>query len=439
MAKACTAQKRRLLEFFFGVLFAAVFFSAPPSFAAPPPCVGSAVAGTDKSNADVLAIDYPRINDLLVSADSHARLRELPALILRLNQSAAPEAASVSAHLQLALAKTQAEAKQLDAAMATLGRFALHNAQAPEAIFLLAELEEKNGRPASAIQWLRQLGELFPHDARAVQALLRAAVISADSNTVNDTQALQLLQQAVQQAEHELLVARHWQQRSLATDFLDAVNTEKLPASLWRLAHIALTDPAFASADSAQAETRRQLQCLTAQQDERLRLLQKNPILLADIANTVYMLDAQLPLARQELSAREAEFLESTKRWKTCKAGATENQNGCSAEKNRHDEQGRALTGWRNRVHDLEKKNAFLRGEQKAMPQRQQRDYVSSTKMAMALTDKRGAARTLMQLLLQQTLNRAVQDWEELAAQAHFQLAQAQDPRLKKAILRSIE
>lgn len=425
MAELATRHNPSVLALLFSACTSAAAFAAPEPGAPVKGCVAISSAALPVTNNRANDIDYATLNRVLLSTDAAAPLRELPGMLATLQRSAAPEAASVKSHLQLALAQAQARSGQISAAMDTLKTFPLDSSQAAAAIFLQAELEVKSAHADVAIRWLRQLGELFPDDPLAVHALLLAAELRAE----NPAQALALLQQASDLADRELLSARHWQQRSRATDFLDDVNTEKLPASLWRLAHSSLTDPVFAGVDSAQAEARRQLQCLTAQQDERLRLLQKNPLLLADLAHTVNVLDVQLLMARRDLDAREADFLASAKRWKECRARAAD----CAAEKTRHDTQGRALTGWRNRVHDLEKKRDFLRREQKVLPARWQQDHVDSAAIALQLTEKRSAARAVMKALLQQTLATSLKDWENLTAQAHYRLALAQDPRTARA------
>lgn len=51
------------------------------------------------------------------------------------------------------------------------------------------------------------------------------------------------------------------------------------------------------------------------------------------------------------------------------------------------------------------------------------------------LIAKLGDSRTRMQSLLQQRLATAVQDWQELSAEAHYRLADAQEPRIHPGIL----
>lgn len=50
------------------------------------------------------------------------------------------------------------------------------------------------------------------------------------------------------------------------------------------------------------------------------------------------------------------------------------------------------------------------------------------------LNNKLGSSRTLMHNLLQQHLQAAVQDWEALSAEAHYRLADAQEPRLNPGL-----
>lgn len=391
----------------------------------PPTPVKSCVlvaAGSDGVTSSAPApIDYEALNRLILNADASERLQALPDALDKLRRSPSAEAQAVSARLRLLLAQTQANAGRIDSAIATLKAFPLDSSQAPTALLLLAELEVKNGDTNAAIPWLRHLAELFPDEALAVTALLRAADLSGQRSTA----ALLLLQQAVKQADSGLAVVQRWQERSKDPHFLDDVNTETLPPSLWRLAHAALTDPVFAAADSTQAEARRQLQCLTAQQDARFRLQQKNPMLLADLAATVSSLDLLLKPARDDLSARENEFLATANAWKGCRA----KDSACTALKAQYDAQGRALTGWRNRVRGLEMKRDFLRNEQEALPGRWQQDNVANVAAALNLTEKRGAARAVMKELLQQTLAASLKDWEALTAEAYYRLALAQDPR----------
>lgn len=395
--------------------------AAPTSPAPVKSCVLVAAGSDGVASSAPAPIDYEALNRLVLSADANERLQALPDALDKLRRSPTVEAQAVSTRLRLLLAQTQANAGRIDSAIATLKAFPLDSSQAPNALLLLAELEVKNGDSNAAIHWLRHLAELFPDEALAVTALLRAADLSGQRSMA----ALLLLQQAVKQADIGLAVAQRWQERSKDPYFLDDVNTGALPPSLWRLAHAALTDPVFAAADSTQAETRRQLQCLTAQQDGRFRMQQKNPVLLADLTATVRSLDLLLKPARVDLTVRENEFLASANALKSCRAEGRE----CATLKTQYDAQGRALTGWRNRVRGLEKKRDFLRHEQEALPGRWQQDNVTNVAAALSLAENRAAARAVMKGLLQQTLAASLKDWETLTAEAYYRLALAQDPR----------
>lgn len=370
-------------------------------------------------------IDYAALNSMLTSSDRDLRLRELPNAIAHLDQEGSAEAAAVGAHLRLALAEAQAAADQNENAITTLKGFSLDSARAPDALLLLAELEAKNGRPEAARKWLRQLAQLFPDDELAVTALLRSAALSDKKSA-----QLGLLQEASNLADTGLDLARRWQQHSEAPDFLDAVDTQKLPPSLWRLARNTLTDPDFTKADEKQAAARLQLRCLLAQQDAHFQLMQKNPLLLADLASTVASLDEQLVLARQDLASREKAFMESAAAWKTCRSTSAD----CSALQAERDAQGRALTGWRNRTATLEKKRDFLRQEKSSLPARWQQDRIDSADLAGQLISRRSESRIVMQALLKQTLTSSLQQWETIAAEAHYRLALAQDPRTGRSL-----
>lgn len=370
-------------------------------------------------------IDYPTLNSVLTSPDRDLRLRELPVAMTHLDQQGSAEATAVNAHLRLALAEAQTAAGQNENAITTLKGLSLDSARAPDALLLLAELEVKNGRPEAARKWLRQLAELFPDDELAITALLRSAALS-------DKKSAQLgfLQEASNLADTGLDQARRWQQHSEEPDFLDAVDTQKLPPALWRLARNTLTDPDFTKADEKQAEARLQLRCLLEQQDAHFQLMQKNPLLLADLASTVTSLDQQLMLARQDLASRERAFMESAAAWKTCHSTSAD----CSALQAERDAQGRALTGWRNRIATLETKRNFLRQEKSSLPARWQQDRIDSADLAGKLISRRSESRIVMQTLLRQALANSLQQWETIAAEAHYRLALAQDPRTGRSL-----
>lgn len=396
------------------------------SWAAPTPRESSnACLASEKKSLPTSDIDYPAINQLLLTPDANQRLMGLSDTIRKLDLSRAPEAGLVRHRLQLALAQTQAKLGMNAAAMHTLKRLPVTSPQAPEALLMLAELEVRNNQPKAAVRWLRQMADLFPKETITVQALWKAAEL----NYPHSRQALALWQQAARHADTALASAQSWHARSKEPDFLDKVNGEKLSPEVWRLARAALTDPAFASADALQSEMRHQLQCLTANQGAQLRRMEKNPRLLADLNETVETLSAQLKAARADAVAREKDFLVTAQRWKECEAQKT----GCEELKHLHDKQGRELTGWRNRIQNLEKKIAFLRQEEKSLqvsgPETQ------GGNVALQLTDRLSNTRAFMQSLLQQSLADAVQNWEALSAEAHYRLAIAQEPRVHRGMV----
>lgn len=263
--------------------------------AAPAAC---AAAGTAGAHSD---IDYASINQQLQQ----------------------PEATLVRHRLLYALAQTQASLDMTTAATANLKKLPATSPQAPEALLLLAEMEVKGGRNKAAVRWLRQLADLYPNEPITIQALWRAAELNHPSSR----QALALWQQAARQADQALALAQDWHARSQQPGFIDAVAGDKLSPELWRLARSTFMDPAFASADTAQAEARRQLQCMAAGQGGALRRMDSGS-LVADLNSRV------------------------------------------------------------------------------------------------------GNSRSKMHALLQQRLEAAVQDWQNLSAEAHFRLADAQEPRV---------
>lgn len=302
----------------------ACFLLAPALSLAVPavaPVCANAPAGT---RAPVSDIDYPAINQALTQADATQRLHGLSAELKKLELSGAAEATLVRQRLTLALAQSQAKLGMSTAAMGNLKRLPVSSPQAPEALLLMAELEVQNGRQKAAVRWLRQLAEFYPNEPVTVRALWRAAEL----NHPHSRQALALWQQAAKQADQALALAHDWHARSQQPGFIDTVAAEKLPPELWRLARSTFMDPAFASADSVQAEARRQLQCMTAGQGATLRRLDQGESVLANLNN------------------------------------------------------------------------------------------------------KLGTSRSTMHSLLQQRLQAAVQDWEALSAEAHFRLADAQEPRI---------
>lgn len=284
---------------------------------------GSCPAGAAASHP-ASDIDYPAINQAIRTADANQRLMGLNAELKKLELSRAPEATLVRQRLTLALAQTQSRLGMSVAAMGNLKRLPVSSPLAPDALLLMAEVEMQNGRQKAAVRWLRHLADLYPEEPLSIKALWRAAEL----NHPHSRQALALWQEAARQADEALAAAQAWHARSQQPGFMEVVGGEKLPPELWRLARNTFMDPAFASADTAQAEARRQLQCMTAGADARLRRMDQNPSLLSDLSNKV------------------------------------------------------------------------------------------------------GSNRTLMHNLLQQRLEAAVQDWEALTAEAHYRLADAQEPRL---------
>lgn len=370
-------------------------------------------------------IDYPAINQLLLTSDPQQRLMGLPVEIRKLGLSQAPEAGLVRDRLKLALAQTQVGQGMKAAATATLKSLPVSSAQAPEALLLLAELEVENGHRRAAIRWLQQMAELFPDEVLTIKALWRAAEL----NHPYSRQAIALWQQAATQADEALASAQAWQARSREPDFLDKVNNEKLSPELWRLARSTLTDPAFAGADALQSESRRQLQCLTANQNAQLRRMEKNPRLLADLSDTVESLGTQLQMARNDVARREGEYLTTAQQLKDCEARHAD----CAELTALRDTQGRELTGWRNRIQNLEKKLAFLRQQESSL--KNAGAVNSSTEVATQLTDRLSNSRVFMQSMLQQSLADAVQNWEALSAEAHYRLAEAQEPRIHPGLI----
>lgn len=210
------------------------------------------------------------------------------------------------------------------AAISSLKRLPVTSPQAPEALVLLAELEVASGNSRAAVRWLRKMADLYPEEDITVRALWRAAELNHPSSR----QAIALWRQAADHADQALASAQAWHARSQQPGFIESVASEKLSPELWRLARRTFTDPAFASADSAQAEARRQLQCMTASQGATLRRMEQGD------------------------------------------------------------------------------------------------------RMVATLNSKLGDSRSTMHNLLQQRLEAAVQDWEALSAEAHFRLADAQEPRI---------
>lgn len=400
-------------------LVPSVCLAAPAPHVPASTCMASATA----SGAPTLPasdINYPAINQALMTPDANQRLSGLSQEIRRLDQARAPEAGLVRHRLQLALAQTQSSLGLNLAAMTTLKRLPVSSPQAPEALVLLAELEAQNNRPKAAVRWLRQLADLFPEEPLAVHALWRAAEL----NYPHSRHAIALWQQAAHHADEALASAQSWHARSQEPDFIDKLNSEKLSPELWRIARKALMNPAFAGADNVQTELRQQLQCLTANQDALLRRLQANPRLLSDLNETVGTLTAQLQAARSDMENREKVFQTAAQEWKECQAKSP----ACGAEQARHDQLGRELTGWRNRLQSIERKLAFLREEEKLMDTAGQQS--SAGDLALQLNQRLSSTRIIMQKLVQQSLASAVQDWEALSAEAHFRLAEAQEPRI---------
>lgn len=390
--------------------------AAPPPLsacAAPVAAAGAAAAASD--------IDYTVINQHLTDPDARRRLTGLQAAVRQLKRSRAPEAGLVHHRLVYALAQTQAGLGRHAEALASLKQLPVSSPQAPEALLLLAELEVAEGQPLAAVRWLRQLADLYPGEAASVGALWRAAELSEPDSP----QALSLWQQAADLADQGLAAAQRWQAQSGQPGFLDLATADRLSPELWRLARATLGSATFAGADALQTEARRQLQCLTVNQEAQLRRLQRNPRLLADLGDTVDTLAAQLQGARHDLVAREEAFLASARRLKECTSGPGD----CVALKAAHDAQGRELTGWRNRVRILDGKLAFLRQEKEKL----RASAVATgtgTGVARQLGSRLGDSRGLMQEQLQQSLAMAVQEWEALSAQAHYKLALAQESRV---------
>lgn len=404
-----------------GLVVAAPALAAPALPTAIPGCVERPRTPAAARTPD--DIDYTAINWLLMHPDARERLDGLPDEIARLERARAPEAALVRQRLLLSLAQAQAASARPDRAIATLKQLPLDSPRAPEALQLMAELELELGRPEAALRWLQQLAELFPDDAHAVRGLWRAAELSPDPVT-----AMGFLQRAAALSGQDREVAQQWLERSRQPDFLERV--EALPPGLWRLAQAALTDPAFAEADAAQAEARRQLQCLSALEQARGRLQQQSPRLLADLAATVESLEAPLQSGRAELAARERRFLDTAGQWKECRR----QRQDCAALQVEHDRQGRALTGWRNRLQDMEKKLAYLRANEERLALRWRQEQAAGVVAAQRLADRRGAEHAVMKALLQTTLATALEDRETLAAEAHFRLATAQEAAVRSAL-----
>ncbi|MGH8493136.1 MAG: tetratricopeptide repeat protein [Moraxellaceae bacterium] len=384
-----------------------------------PACADSTFLSAEKSVAD--GPDYAVINQILTSTNRKLRLTQLPELIHITESQNSAEALAIVAHLRLALSQAQALDAQYEAASKTLKALPLDSSLAPEALSQLAEIEVLRKQPDAAVQWLRQLADLFPNEPLAAQGLIRAAAISSRNS-------LPLLQESVRLADAQLAEARYWETRSRQTDFLDEADTRRLPGTLWRLTKATLTDPTFAAADIKQTRARQKLQCLISSQSAHADLLGKNPMLLADLSNTVATLDVQLQREKTELANREAVFLTAASDWKNCRSKSRE----CSPQQHTRDEAGHALTGWRNRITVLEKKIDFLRREQVALPGRWQQDAKDAQSLAALLTEERSHARQIMGPLLQDAIQGSLTKLEEIAAQAHYQLALAQDPRLSR-------
>lgn len=419
--------------FFSSVVSGVLWLSSPvlaaPASPAPLPACAARGSAASFTAARVMAlddIDYAAINQHLTQPDARQRLAGLQVAVRRLKGAQAPEATLVRHRLLYSLAQTQAGLGLNAAALASLKQLPVSSPQAPEALLLLAELEVAGGRSPAAVQWLRQLADLFPEETVSVSGLWRAAELSGPDSA----QALSLWQQAAQLADRGLASAQRWQAESGQAGFLDKATGEKLSPELWRLARATLGSPAFASADAVQTEARRQLQCLTLNQEAQLRRLERNPRLLADLGDTVDTLAAQLQVARQDLVPREQAFLATARRLKDCESVP----GNCAALKAEHDARGRELTGWRNRVRNLEGKLAFLRREAATL-----RGSAASggagTTVARELGSRLGSSRGFMQEQLQQSLVAAVQEWETLNAQAHYKLALAQESRVNPGVL----
>lgn len=296
------------------------------ALSAVPVAVAAATPGTCSDAGASSAprdIDYAAINQQLLQPEATLRITGLQAEIRKLDTARAPEAGLVRHRLLYALAQSQASLGMNTAAAANLKKLPANSPQAPEALVLLAELEVKAGRNKAAVRWLRQLADLYPEEPLTIHALWRAAELNHPSSR----QALALWQQAARQADQALALAQDWHARSQQPGFIESVASDKLPPELWRLARSTFMDPAFASADTAQAEARRQLQCMAASQGGALRRMDSGS-LVADLNSRV------------------------------------------------------------------------------------------------------GNSRSTMHALLRQRLETAVQDWQNLSAEAHFRLADAQEPRV---------
>ncbi|MDF2446829.1 MAG: hypothetical protein K0S46_2065 [Moraxellaceae bacterium] len=418
------ARSSSLAPCFLTLVLAPVLgIAAPASTPATQACSGASGTAATVPASD---IDYPAINRHLLTPEATQRLIGLQAEIRKLDLSRAPEATLVRHRLLLAQAQTQAKLGMSVAAMSSLKSLPVTSPQAPEALLMLAEMEVKNGRPKAAVRWLRQMAEVFPEEPLTIQALWRAAEL----NYPHSRQAIALWQQAARHADQALASAQSWHARSQQPDFLDRMNSDKLSPELWRLARAALTDPAFASADAMQTEARRQLQCLTVNQDAQLRRMEKNPRLLADLNETVETLTAQLQASRSDIAQREKAFLVTAQGLKDCEA----RHGNCDELKDQHAAQGRELTGWRNRVQGIERKLAFLRQEEENL-RVSGPSGSAGTAVASQLTSRLSSTRTFMHELLQQSLADAVQDWESLSAEAHYKLAVAQEPRVHPGVV----
>jgi len=416
---------------FFARSVSLLLLLAPTVGLSAPAALGPALAcgntGIESTAASFISdIDYPAINQLL-STESHPnRLVGLAAEIKKLELSRAPEAGLVKQRLQLALAQSYMAANLSGPAILALKSLPVSSPQAPEALMLLAELEVRNGRPKAAIRWLRQMAELYPDEALTIRGLWRAAEL----NHPHSRQALALWQQAAQQADVALGSALSWHERSRHPDFLDKINSEKLSPELWRLSRTVLTDPAFASANSLQAEVRRQLQCLSAHQDAQLRRMEKNPRLLADLNDTVETLTQQLNSVRSNVELGQKELTTLQQRLQECES----RRGDCSMLADEHRSHSHTLARWRERAQDLNKKISFLRHEEKSLRAETQ-GTGTKTATVTNLADKLSNTKAFLQSLLQQNLATAVQDWEALSAEAHYRLAVAQQPRIQPGLV----
>lgn len=262
-------------------LFASCLLLPAFALAAPAAATGAACPVATSASAPASDIDYPAINSALLQPDATLRLQALAAELKKVELSRAPEATLVRHRLTLALAQAQARQGMVEAARGNLKRLPVTSPQAPEAILLMAELEVEAGRNKAAVRWLRQLADLYPEEPVAVRALWRAAEL----NHPHSRQALALWSEAARQADQALARAEDWHARSQQPGFIDTVAGDKLPPALWRLARSTFMDPTFASADAAQAEARRQLQCMSAGQGGALRRLDAGGNALADLNN----------------------------------------------------------------------------------------------------------------------------------------------------------